>query len=100
MKRKKLTAEAMLRQQAGKQIKRFRLDRGLTQTQLGALTGREQGTISRLETGDYPTLTFQLILDMAYALECEPAELFSWPLGVMDIYEHQKRDAELQAVAS
>lgn len=100
---KERTAEEMLRQAIGQRVKRLRTGRNLTQTQLGARAGREQGTISRIESGDFPSLTVALLLDLAYALECEPQDLCEWPIGIMQVVSHDPgriRWAEPETVAS
>lgn len=93
------TAETRLREQVGQKVKRLRQAAGLTQTQLGARSGKEQGTISRIESGDYGALTVGVLIDLAYGLGCDPVELFEWPMGIMDVAAHDPGRPSL-AVAS
>ncbi|MCU1356422.1 MAG: Helix-turn-helix domain [Acidimicrobiales bacterium] len=89
------STEQRLRSEIGKRIERLRLRAGLTQTQLGARAGKEQGTISRIEHGEYRGLTIGLLIDLAYGLGCEPSDLFEWPIGIMDVAAHDPGRAQL-----
>ena len=59
-----------------KNLARIRESRGLTQTQLAEMVGANQATISKIEKGvGNPTLS--MILRIADALKCDPADLFN-----------------------
>lgn len=55
---------------------------GLSQVALAEEMDVAQSTISEVETGTYRALTPPLILKFCVALDCEPGELFAWPVGV------------------
>lgn len=58
---------------------RIRQRRGeMSQTELARRIGRTQGTVSRIELGSV-SLTDELKLRLAHALDCSVAELFDWP---------------------
>ena len=92
------TAEQRLRVEIGKRVKRLRSDAGLTQTQLAYRSSKEQGTISRIESGDYPTLSVSTLIDLAYGLGCEPERLFEWPIGIIDVAAHEPGRPSREAV--
>jgi transcriptional regulator with XRE-family HTH domain len=57
-------------------MRKLREARGLTQTQLAAAIGANQGTISKIERGDgNPTL--DVIIRIAAALRVHPSDMFS-----------------------
>lgn len=56
-------------------IKRLRLERGLSQTELAKLAGTTQNTISSLETGQYSPTAYLACL-ICNALDCKWEECF------------------------
>jgi len=65
-------------------LKRFRLERGLTQVQLAELSGIAQGHFSQLETGSWePRLA--TIMALSRALRLQPGDLL--PLVDLDGFE-------------
>ena len=94
------TAEQLLRRKVGQQVKALREKRRLTQGELGRRAGVAQGTISRIEAGDYPALTVSAIIDVAYALECAPGDLLDWPVGIMHIAATDPGRPALEAVSA
>lgn len=74
------TLEVM--QQIGRNIKRYRKGRGLTQELLAKKIGpkTERGTISNYETGKSPNMTVETLNALANALKVKPQDLFiPWP---------------------
>lgn len=67
-----LTSEA--RQRMGESIRRHRIERGMTQTQLGAAAGLDQSAISKIENGAYE-LGLSHLLSLALALDAAPYDL-------------------------
>ncbi|NEW73540.1 MULTISPECIES: helix-turn-helix domain-containing protein [Streptomyces] len=59
----------------GQRLRTLRLDKGLTQMQLGARAGIDNKTISRIENGRYPTSIDQ-IARLARALDVPSFRLF------------------------
>lgn len=58
----------------GSRLRQFRHDRGLSQEQLGHLTGLDRTYISQCESGKR-NVTLKTILSFASALEIDPADL-------------------------
>jgi transcriptional regulator with XRE-family HTH domain len=59
----------------GKQLKKFRLSRDLSQERLAELCGYETNEIGRIERAER-TASFEGIMRIAYGLQMPPAELF------------------------
>lgn len=60
----------------GDLIRKVRQGRGLSQTELGKLTGLAYGHIARLERGDYRNPSAHTLLRLAKALKIRPEELY------------------------
>lgn len=75
----------------GKQVRKHRAHKGLTQSALAELVGVEQNTISRIETG-VTSPSDAMKIELCLALDCDLDDLFGWPLGLLDIAAHG-RDA-------
>jgi transcriptional regulator with XRE-family HTH domain len=59
----------------GERIKKFRTEDGLTQPQLAAKAGVDQGGLSKLERGLTTNLTLEILRRLARALGCSVADL-------------------------
>jgi transcriptional regulator with XRE-family HTH domain len=66
--------EALSARRFGDEIRRLRLNRDLTQDQLGLLTGDKQGVISRVERAEYG-VTLDLVYRLSIALHDDPYRL-------------------------
>ncbi len=73
------------------QIHEIRLSRGLTQKELGTISGMTQDRISKLESGDYGLPNLSTLARIASALECGLrvefvafSELAAWSIQVPD----------------
>ncbi len=63
-----------------REVQTRRIALGLTQTQLGALSGISQGAVSEVENAAYrPVAALELVVRLAHALGCTPDDLVSWP---------------------
>jgi len=61
-----------INQQIANQVKHLRTEKGLTQCQLGCLTGMKQSVIARIESGKIrPTVTVRTLEKIADALDLE-----------------------------
>lgn len=74
----------LLHEQHGKQVRRARKAQGLTQGELAERIGREQNTISRIETGQ-SGVSDQTKIELCLALDKSLDDLFPWPIGLLDI---------------
>lgn len=63
---------------SGNQIRFFRKQRGLTQSQLAEAIGETRQTIYKYETGVIKTVPFHKLEKIASVLACTPAELAGW----------------------
>lgn len=59
----------------GVRLKAIRLTRGLTQAQLGEMTGWQTNVITRMETSPKWNPTAETVLKLAIALQCTPNDL-------------------------
>ena len=81
-------------------VRRLRLARNLTQTQLAELAGVNQATVSKAERGEM-NITMNNILALAKALHVEPVELFDLPdlqkraLAAISAIDPERRAAAL-----
>lgn len=62
--------------QFGENVRRLRTAKGLTQSDLEAVTGIDRGDISRIENGRMD-IQFSSIIKLAEGLEIQTSELFS-----------------------
>ncbi len=60
----------------GQTIYERRVELGMTQIDLGKLTGRNQSTIAKIEKGPLPNVGVKVVYDMANALSIPVSELF------------------------
>ena len=58
-------------------LREYRIDAGLSQTELAEAAGTTQTTISNLETGTSRRIDFGLLDRLAKALRCKPGDLFA-----------------------
>ena len=58
------------------QVHALRNQRGLSQTELAALSGIGQGKISKIETGDFESLNLKTLFKLAEALDVAPTVKF------------------------
>lgn len=61
--------------QFGERVRRYRVSRGLTQSQLADEVGLDRKTVNRLESGQYST-SLRNVFRIATALGVLPARLF------------------------
>lgn len=71
----------------GANIRRYRLERGLSQEQLGQMLGVPQTTVSRWERGDGLEQLAKLML-IAEAVEVSPARLLGVPLNAQRLGDY------------
>ncbi len=64
----------------GERVRRFRVERGLTQSQLAEQVELDRKTINRLEAGHYST-SLRTVFRIAAALSVVPGHLFTDDLG-------------------
>lgn len=79
------TSGELMRKRIGELVHRKRTAKRMSQTELGRRAGKDQATISKIEGGDYRAVTVDLVIDLAYGLECAPEEILDWPFGVMHV---------------
>lgn len=60
----------------GRALRQARENAGLQQIELGRLIGKTQGYISKIENG-HQGVDILLLYDIALALRCRPADLYS-----------------------
>lgn len=60
----------------GRALRQAREDAGLQQIELGRLIGKTQGYVSKIENG-HQGVDIILLYDIALALKCNPAELYT-----------------------
>jgi transcriptional regulator with XRE-family HTH domain len=60
----------------GETIHEKRLASGITQGDLGKLTGRNQSTIAKIENGPLPNVGIKVVFEIASALSLTASELF------------------------
>lgn len=82
MRQKTVPAHRLLSQAWGKAVRARRQRLQLTQVALATQAGLSQSTISEIETGSYDAVDAEMMLKLAVALDCEPADLFAWPHGI------------------
>ena len=63
----------------GENIRAKRIERGLTQTELGKRMGITRSTVCKVEKGLEANLTLERISKFALALNCFPSELYDSP---------------------
>lgn len=71
----------------GDNIRNKRIERGLTQTELGKRMGITRSTVCKVEKGLEANLTLDRISKFALALNCFPSELYDTPNIKIDHYE-------------
>lgn len=57
-------------------IRKARFNKNMSQKELGEYIGLSQSSISRIETGKSKALSVQKILDISFALDLNPVEVF------------------------
>lgn len=87
---KREAAETQLRAAVGARVRNLRRAFGLSQVELARRSGRDQSTISKIESGDVPLLSISLLIDVAWGLGVEPFQIFEWPPGVMALAAHDE----------
>lgn len=80
------TADRIVRIEWGKRVKDARKGLGLTQVAAAERCRCDQSTLSRIESGDYPAMTPELILRLCVGLGME-ASAFDWPTAIREIAE-------------
>lgn len=83
-------ATSLIKEQWGRNVRRERLRFEETQEQFAARCGTDQSTVSRLETGDLTNITIELMLKVASGCDRDPADIFHWPLGTVDIFRSER----------
>lgn len=69
-------------------LKRIRIEKGLTQVELSKKTGMTQGSLSQIENGDrWPD--YKTIVSICDALKCEHTEITSHP-DLLDAFKKLK----------
>lgn len=66
------------------QVHTLRNQRGLSQTELAALSGIGQGKISKIETGDFESLNLKTLFKLAEALDVAPVVRFERFIDAID----------------
>ena len=59
-------------------IKQKRIEKGLTQEELGEKLGLQKSAIAKYENGRVENIKRSIIVDMAKVLECSPSYLMGW----------------------
>lgn len=81
-------------------LREWREHRGLTGEQLAERVGADKGTISKWENGRRAMNT-DILSELAWALSCEPADLYSHPdaPSPADLLRNAPEDIQRQAIA-
>lgn len=85
------SAEQAVRTKMGERVAKLRNKADMTQTRLGHLIDLDQSAVSRIERGDYLTVTPGLVLRICAALECDPDEILVWPANIVAIHAREAR---------
>lgn len=86
------SADRIVRKGWGAQVRTARKRLDLTQVAAAERCDFDQSTLSKIETGDYPAMTPELILRLCLGLDMKP-EAFAWPTAIVEIAEMRSRSA-------
>lgn len=80
-----------IKKKIGCNIKRFRLSRGLKQSELAELVGVEDKTISRIEVGgNYPSM--DLLVRISHVLKYDLAEFVNFNDTILDSFSELNKE--------
>ena len=77
-----------------KRIKEKRIEKGLTQEELGQKLGLQKSAIAKYENGRVENIKRSVIGKMAQALECTPSYLMGWEQPELEIIGQVERSRE------
>lgn len=86
------SADRIVRKGWGARVRTRRLALELTQVAAAERCEHDQSTQSKIETGDYPAMTPELILRLCLGLDMTPDD-FAWPAAIVEIAEMRARSA-------
>ena len=90
----------------GERIKYLRIEKGMTQDELGEKVGVKKAAINKYETGIVVNLKRDMISKLAYALDTTPAYLMGWEdeepddIDLMELREQLRRSPETRMLFS
>lgn len=80
----------------GERVKHFRIQRGLTQSELAEQVDLDRKTVNRLEAGHYST-SLRNVFRIAAALNIVPANLFAASMSEDELSEGELSEDEFSA---